>query len=326
MAENILSQLSDDLAALVKAVSPSLVRVEARRRLPATGIVWSNDGLIVTANHVVEKSKDITIGLDDGSTVSADLVGRDETTDLALLRANAQLTTPIWGTPEDINVGNLVLAVGRPAEKVMATLGVVMTVEGEWRTHAGGQFDQYVQTDVVMYPGFSGGALVGADNKILGMNTSGIGHGVSLSITASTISRVLESLAQHGRIRRGFLGVGIQPVNLPASIAEELGQETGVLVISVENDSPAAHAGIVLGDTLVHLDNQPVRGVDELMSLLMGEAVGKEVSVKILRAGTVQDLRVTIGERAEPAEEEHAHHGRRGRFRQQMGHRPRWGR
>lgn len=297
MAE-VLSGLSKELAELVKQTSPSIVRVEARRRLPATGIVWSADGLIVTANHVVEKGKEIKIGLEGGQTVLAEVVGRDSSTDIAVLRADATLQPAQWTKAEAIEVGNLVLAVGRPGEKVMATLGVVMTIEGEWKTREGGHFDHYLQTDVVMYPGFSGGALLGAGNQILGLNSSALGRGASISITHATVERVVNALVKHGKIRRGYLGVGIQPVNLPAGVAQSLGQETGVLLISVEAGSPADQAGLILGDTLVQVDGQPVRSVDELMTLLSGDRVGKTLAIKVVRAGELKALSVTVAEKS----------------------------
>jgi S1-C subfamily serine protease len=295
---SVLETLSQDLAALVQGLSPSLVRVEARRRLPATGIVWSNDGVIVTASHVIEsKTKDIMVGLDNGERVKAELIGRDPMTDIALLKAAGSFQAATWGGADDLHVGSLVLALGRPDAKVMATLGVIMALQGPWKTREGGHFDHYLQTDVVMYPGFSGGALAGGDHKILAMNTSGLSRGVSLAITRSTIERVGAALMQHGHIKRGYLGVGIQPVQLPADLAQQLGQHTGVLVTSVEADSPAAKAGFMLGDTLVHFDGQPVPDVDDLLSLLVGERVGKTLTAKILRAGQLHEISVTVAER-----------------------------
>jgi S1-C subfamily serine protease len=318
---DVLQNLSNDLAELVKATSPSVVRVEARRRLPATGVVWSVDGLIVTAHHVVEQDKDITIGLEGGEKISAELVGRDPSTDIAVLRASgSKLTAAKWGSVDEMNVGNLVLALGRPGENVLATLGVISALEGSWQRHFGpppmwggrrrrgwhgeghqqpatGRFDHLLQTDVVMYPGFSGGPLVGADNRVLGINSSALIRGISLTITHATISRVVETLAKHGRIRRGYLGVGVQTVELPAAIAEKVEQQTGVLVVSVEPHSPAEAAGLVLGDTLITLDRDPVQTVEELLGSLAGDRVGQQVSLQLLRAGQLVEVSVTIGER-----------------------------
>jgi S1-C subfamily serine protease len=296
---NVLQNLSDALAATVQAAGSSLVRVEGRGRLPASGVVWSGDGVIVTAHHVVEQDENIGVGLPDGQTVAATLVGRDPTTDLAVLRAQAtNLTPPTWVEPDALRVGHLVLAVGRPGRTVQATLGIVSALGKSWQTPAGGQLDHYLQTDVVMYPGFSGGPLVNATGQVLGLNTSALLRGISLTVPTPTVQRVVETLLAHGRIRRGYLGVGAQPARLPTSLAQQLGQEMALLVVSVEPGSPAEQGGLLLGDAIVALDGQPIRHIDELMAQLSGERVGTAVPVRIVRGGQVQDLTVTIGERA----------------------------
>ena len=295
----ILSGLSEALADIADQGGRSLVRVEARRRLPASGIVFSADGLIVTAHHVVRRDDSISVGLPDGRTIAATLVGRDPTTDLALLRAEAtDLTPATWAEPDELRVGHMVLALGRPGRTVQATLGIVSALGDVWRTHAGGQVDRYLQTDVVMYPGFSGGALVDPAGQVLGLNTSALIRGVSLAVPAPTVSRVAEVLQVHGRVRRGFLGVSTQPVRLPKEIAGQLGQETGVLRVSVNSGGPAGKAGLVLGDTIVSLDGERVRQIDDLTVLLSADRVGVEVPVRILRGGQVQDINVVIGERS----------------------------
>jgi S1-C subfamily serine protease len=294
---NVLANLSNDLAATVEAASPNVVMVDARHRLPASGIVWSADGVIVTAFHVVERDDNINIGLASGQTVPAALVGRDPTTDLAVLRAQASgLTPPAWANADDARVGHLALALGRPGETVMATLGIISALEKAWRTPTGGQLDRYIQTDVVMYPGFSGGPLVDARGQVVGLNTSALLRGISLTIPASTIRRVVEALLAHGRIRRGYLGVSAQAVRLPDALAQQLGQETGLLLASVEPDSPAGKAGLLLGDTIVTLDGQPVRHLDDLLALLSSDRVGKAVPVRVVRGGQSQEVTVAIGE------------------------------
>jgi len=314
---DVLGQLSKDLADLVKNNDASIVRIEARRRLPATGLVWSADGLIVTADHVIDRRADpnkIGVGLAGGKSATAQLVGRDPSTDIAVLRVDAQLTAPQWGNSDDLSVGNLVLAVGRPGADVMATLGVVSAIAEGWQTRGGGKIDRYLQTDVLMYPGFSGGALLSADSRLFGMNTSALGRGVSLTIPTETLQRVVEMLVAHGRVKRGYLGVGVQDVQLPTALAQAKGQASGVLLISVESDSPAEAVGLSLGDTLIALDGQPVRSVEELLGLLVGERVGQAVKVVFVRGGEVQEKTVTIAEREEsPEDHQHGEHGKRGR-------------
>jgi S1-C subfamily serine protease len=315
MAAEVLASLSDALASAVETAGPSIVRVEGRRRLPASGIVWSADGLFVTAHHVVEQDENIGIGLSDGRTVTASLVGRDPTTDLALLRAPVQgLTAPQWAAGEALHVGHLALALGRPGQSVMATLGIVSALKKDWRTPGGGQLDYYLQTDALMYPGFSGGPLVDATGKFIGLNTSAMLRDVTLTIPAGTIRRVAEALQAHGRVKRGYLGVGAQTVRLPKAVAEQTGQETGLLLGSVEANSPAERSGLFMGDTLLSLAGQPTKHLDDLLALLSGDRVGQTVPVRVLRGGQVTEVNVVVGEK-EWGRGHDAHAERRGRER-----------
>ena len=300
---SVLQDFSDALALTVERTGPAVVRVEARRRLPATGIVWSAAGVIVTAHHVVEQDDHVGIGLHDGRTLSARLLGRDPTTDVAVLQAQIgqgqlPLTVPTWADPADLRVGHLALALGRPGQRVLATFGIISALGEGWRTPAGGEVDHYLQSDVVMLPGFSGGPLVDAAGHIIGMNTSAMLRGVSLTIPAPTLRRVVETILSHGHVRRGYLGVSAQAARLPALLAQQLQQESGLLLGSVEADGPADKAGLFMGDTLISLDNQPVRHLDDLMALLTGERVGRPLPARIVRGGQVQTLDVVIGERS----------------------------
>jgi len=296
---SILQSLSDDMAAAVERAGQSVVRINGRRRMSATGIVWSADGVIVTAHHVVTRDDELTVGLPNGDEASATLAGRDPSTDLAVLRVNSSgLTAPAWVESDAMRVGQLVLALGRPGRTVQATLGVVSAVGGSWRTGAGGQIDRYLQTDVVMYPGFSGGPLIGASGAVLGMNTSALLQGVSVALPTGTLRGVVAALLEHGHVRRGYLGVGSQPVRLPDSLAQQLGQETGLMLVSVETDSPAAQGGLAMGDTIVTLGGERVRHIDDLQALLSGDRVGKAVPVRIVRGGELREMSVTIGERS----------------------------
>ena len=293
-----LAKLSDDLAQTVEDAGPAVVRVEARRRLPASGIVWSSDGVIVTANHAVEQEDDIKAGLPDGRTVPASLVGRDPATDLAVLRAEATgLTPPSWSDLADVRVGHLALALGRPRKSTMATLGIVSALGEGWRTPGGGRLDRYLQTDVVMYPGFSGGPLINASGQVLGLNTSALARGIAVAVPWPTLSHVVDAVLSGGRVRRGYIGVGAQPARLPDGLARQLDQETGLLLVSVEPNSPADRAGLLLGDTIVGLDGQALRHLDDLVGILSDDAVGTSVAIKIVRGGVVQELSVAIGER-----------------------------
>lgn len=295
---SVLESLSEATAAAVETAGKSVVRVEGRRRLPATGIVWSAEGVIVTAHHVVEHDEHIGIGLPDGSSVTATLVGRDPTTDLAVLRAGeAKLAPPTWIEPETLRVGSLALALGRPGRTIQATLGVISALGDTWRTPSGGAIDRYLQTDVVMYPGFSGGPLIGPDGQVIGLNTSALLRGVSLAVPTPTIQGVVEALLAHGRIRRGYLGVGAQPARLPEKLQKELDQQTGLLLVSVEPGSPAEKGGLLMGDVILTLAGELTRHSDDLLALLSDDRIGKPVPVRIVRGGKLQELAVSISER-----------------------------
>ncbi len=296
---NALESLSDALAGAVEAAGPHIVRVEGRRRLPASGVVFAADGIIVTAHHVLEQDENIGIGLADGRTLTATVIGRDPTTDVALLRAPvSSLPAATWVSADTLHVGHLALAMGRPGQSVMATLGIVSALKKDWRTPAGGQLDYYLQTDALMYPGFSGGPLVSADGKFLGINTSAMLRGVTLTVPAGTLRRVADALLAHGRVRRGYLGVTAQTVRLPAALAEQAGQQTGLLLGAVEPNSPAELGGLFMGDTIIALDGQPVRELDDLLALLTSERVRQAVPVRIVRGGQISEVRVVIGEQA----------------------------
>jgi S1-C subfamily serine protease len=207
------------------------------------------------------------------------------------------LTARNWVDINAVKVGQLVLALGRPGKTVMATLGIISALGEMWRTPGGGQIDRYLQTDVVMYPGFSGGPLVDANGQLVGMNSSALMRGVSLAIPPATLKNVVETLLSKGRIARGYLGVGAQPVRLPEMLAKQLNQETGLLVVSVEPGGPADKANIMLGDVIVAIAGNTVRHLDDLLAALSGDRVGATIPVKIVRGGQAQELKATIGER-----------------------------
>lgn len=292
-----LSELSDALAATVETAGKSVVRVEGRRRLAASGFVWRDDGVIVTANHVAKRDAGLRVGLPGGETLDAIVLGRDPSTDLAVLKVEAASLVSVEHD-EEPSVGQLVLALGRPGQTIQATLGIVSAQSKEpWRTSMGGQIDRYLQTDVVMYPGFSGGPLVSSSGRILGLNSSALVRGVSIAVPTTTLDNVVDNILAHGSVQRGYLGVSTQPARLPGSAAEELGQETGLLIVAVEAESPAEEAGLVLGDTIVSLDDHRVRQHDDLMGMLSGNRIGSKLPLRILRGGQVQTLAIRIGTR-----------------------------
>lgn len=292
------ASVSKAAASVVAQASQSVVRVDARRRHPASGIVWSADGLILTAHHAVRRDDNISVGLADGRELPATLVGRDPSTDLALLRVEATgLTAVEWRDEESLGVGELVLALGRPGQNVQASLGVISALGGAWRSMGGGKVSHYIRPDLVMYPGFSGGPLIDGAGKVIGLATSALSREGGIALSAATVKPVVETLLTHGRMRRGYLGVGVQPAKLPASVVESLERETGVLLNSIEADSPATAAGLLVGDILVGLDGEAVERPEDLTLLLQGSQVGQTVNAQVVRGGTLIELAVTVGER-----------------------------
>ena len=297
--ETPLQLLSESLAETVDSVGRGVVRVEARRRGHASGVLWSADGLVVTAHHAVQRDSDIRVGLPGGDIVEAQLLGRDPATDLAVLRIEEpELELPIWAEDVELRVGHLVLSVGRHDRYAQASLGIVSKREEEWRTSAGGKVDAYIQTDIPVYPGFSGSALVDAEGRVVGMNSSWLRRRLSLTLPYPTVNRVVSHLVEHGRMKQGYLGIGAYPVRLPKEAAQELGQKKGLLIVSVEPDSPADEAGLLVGDLLTGFADTPLNRLDDLLALLADDSIGQEVSIRYIRAGVFTESPIVIGERA----------------------------
>jgi S1-C subfamily serine protease len=294
---NVLVELSNAMAAAAEKAGASTVMVNARRRMPSSGIAYA-DNLVLTADHVVEREEGITVTLSDGTEISATLAGRDPGTDLALLRLERADAKPAK-TTEVAKIGQLVLALGRPStEGIEASLGVVSAVSGPVRTPRG-MLEGYIRTDSTPFPGFSGGPLVDADGQIIGLNTSGFGRGSSITIPAKLAWKIAEQLAKHGSIKRGYLGIRSQAVEIPAAGQKALKREqaSGLLVLSVEKKSPAEAGGLMVGDILVGIDGHPVSDHDALFARLSGDVVGKSIPVEVLRGGQPQTLQVEIGAR-----------------------------
>lgn len=302
---SLLATVSDELADAVERAGAGVVTVDARRRHPASGIIWSPDGLIVTANHVVERDEEIEVRLPDGRQAGASLVGRDPGSDLALLRIEPAGLEPLPRAAAEPRVGHLVLAIGRPGPSgPMASLGAVSAVGGPLRFRGGHALQRYVRADVAMLPGFSGGPLVDGSGGLIGLNSSTLGHAGQLTVPASDIDASVATLVQHGRVRRGYLGVGAQAVPLPDTLVRTLdnGQKQALLIVSVEEGGPAHSAGLILGDLILAIDGEPVGQVEQLQERLTGDRVGTSVPVRIVRGGEPRDVSVTIGERQRQSE------------------------
>ncbi|HEY6104254.1 MAG TPA: trypsin-like peptidase domain-containing protein [bacterium] len=289
--------ISKALADAVDSVGRSIVRVEGRRGRPGSGLVWSADGVVVTADHVLERDEDIRVALPDGTEVQATIAGRDATTDIAILRTDTKGQVPApWTSLDGVRVGHLILALSRPGRTVRARLGVINALGEKWRAPSGAELDHYVEADVELAWGFSGGALVDLSGKVIGMTTTGLNR-APLAIPQASLQTVAAQLLSAGRIRRGFLGIGSHPVRLPAAVREQLGQRLGLIVVAVEPGSPAERGGLTLGDVLVAIEGAPLRHPGDVAARLGSDAVGKSLSVRILRGGVFQDLAITVGER-----------------------------
>jgi serine protease DegQ len=289
-----LKDLSDDIANLVEKASKSVVRVDARRGRAGTGIVWDN-GLVLTANHVVEQEDEIQVVVDDKST-KATLVGRDPATDLALLKVDG-LSAPAMARAkvEDLKPGQIVLAIGR-AGSLKATFGTISAVSSSWRGWRGSEIEHLIQTNAPLYPGFSGGPLVDVDGRAVGMNSWVFGRGDGRAVAMDVAERVVASLKADGRIRRPYLGIGTQEVPLPEAVKAKAKQDTGLLIVAVEPQSPADKAGLMQGDTLVGLNGTSTSNLEDLYSGLRKAKVGATQTVKVVRAGELKELQITVGE------------------------------
>lgn len=296
----ILEVLSNGMADAVEAATAFTVLVDARKRLPVSGVLIKPD-LVVSVDHGIETDDHIRVLLPGGSVSQATIVGRDAGSDLAVLRLENALVDPI-STPiaQAARVGQPVIAVGKPEpEGVQASFGIVTTIGGGLRTMKGSVLEQYVATDAIPYPGFSGGPLLAITGQVLGLNTSGLVGGLSLAIPFQLVLGVANQLEQHGRVKRGFLGIRSQRVELPQNLKLETGleQKTGLLLVGVEQEGPAAAGGLLIGDILVAIDGQNIQDQDDLFVRLTGDVVGKSVSLKILRGGKINNVSVKVGER-----------------------------
>jgi S1-C subfamily serine protease len=304
-ATSSLGAFSDELANLVQGASRSLVTLAARPRQSATGILWreGDEIIVLTADHVVEREDDISVTLPDGREAKGQLIGRDPGTDLAAVRlpgielGDGAAPAEVGGT---VKVGHLVLAIGRPgSDGPRVSFGAVSAIDGPRRSWQGSEIEGIIYADVTLYPGFSGGPLIDLSGRVVGLNSSHLTRHSSSAIPVATMARVASTLLKHGRVQRGYLGVGTQQAQLPAAMAEKHGltQGTALLVINVESGSPAEQGGLLLGDLIISLGGQVIPDAETLRAQLGGDKVGQPLPMKILRGGEPQDLTITIGER-----------------------------
>jgi S1-C subfamily serine protease len=305
-----LFELSNTLADAAEKAAGSTVLVDARERIPASGIAYTPD-LVLTANHVVGREDDLNVLLPDGSQVSASLAGRDPGSDLAVLKLEKALLTPAETTLQ-ARVGQLALALGRPSSAgIEASLGVISAIGGPVRTYFG-LLERYYRIDASPYPGFSGGPLVDAEGKVLGINTSGFGPGMFMSIPAAIAWKKADELAKHGSIKHGYLGIRSQVVEISEASQQGLArkQPNGLLIVGIDDGTPAAKSSLLVGDIVVGVGDSPVADHDELFAALSGDVVGQSTPLVVLRGGQPQIVNVVIESR--PVERERVHNHRHG--------------
>ncbi|SRR6266436_699165 len=289
-----LVTLSNELAAAVEHAGRAVFGINGRPRLGSAGVHW-RPGLIVTADHTVHVDEEVTVTRPDGRVVRATVAGRDPAIDIAILKVDApDVALAEVADSDTVRVGHIVLAVG-PGP--CASWGVVSAIGagGAARRAAGEPFS----LDLTLYPGFSGGPLVDVQGRVVGINTSGASRQLQLAIPAAAVNRVLDELGRRGRIPRAYLGVGTQQVRLPEGLRQRLNleQQTAVIVVDVQPNSPAAGAGLLIGDIIVSLGGTSITEPAELKSVLRPDQVGERTLASVIRGGEPHDLQILVGER-----------------------------
>jgi S1-C subfamily serine protease len=300
MASSVLETLSNELSSAAEAVGGSVVAIYGRRWMPSSGIQWRK-GVIVTAHHTVRREEDITVVVDGGKSLKATFAGRDPSTDLAILKLpeDASLAVPAFGDAP-VKLGHFVLALGRSrSSTLVASAGIVGGLSGEWQPRRGGRVDQHIRLALELYPGFSGGPLVNAQGKVVGINTRGLARGRGVTIPNATVNRVIDELLEKGHIARPYLGVAMQPVAVPEALRSKVKDaSSALLVVHVEKASPAEKAGILLGDVLTELHGQAAQDTGDILDLLASAKVGDTVKAAVIRGGAPVTVSIKLEDRA----------------------------
>jgi S1-C subfamily serine protease len=306
-----LNELSAGMSQAVKRAGGYTVGVEARGGYPSSGVIYGVK-LVLSADHSVEREEDIRILVADGSSEKAKVAGRDPLSDLVLLELEQEVGSPAESAEESAEIGQLVLALGRPTEEgVQASLGILSVKDGIYRTGRGVALEGVMRSDAKRFPGFAGGPLVDTKGALLGVNTFGSSAGTSITIPAARAWKIAERLRTEGSVKPGYLGIRSQQVDLPQSSPLSREQTAGLLIVGVEAESPAASAGIMVGDIVVGFAGKPICDHEDLLEQLLGGMGGKSVSIGLLRGGKKKEIPVTIGTLDRPFRgRPHPWHGR----------------
>jgi S1-C subfamily serine protease len=292
--------ISNELAEATEKIGAHAVAVHTEARGSTSGVIW-RPGIIVTAEHALRRDEEIQVTLPDGKTAAAKLVGRDPSTDLAVLKCDDATAVPAtFGDSDALKAGHVMLVVGRTrASGSVAALGFVSLVTKERRLWGGGAVSPYLRLDVALQRTGIGGAVVNAEGKIVGLATPKFAPAGALAIPVAIVNRVIDALLEKGRIPRGYLGVGLQPVRLPEGLRETLQrkEKTAAMVLEVEPDGPAHKAGVVIGDILTKIEGKPVMRLEDVQAHLHGEGIGKTVRAEFLRGGAPREVSIVVGER-----------------------------
>jgi S1-C subfamily serine protease len=298
----LLDAYSRAVTTAAARLAPSVVNVEIGRGASASGFVFADDGLILTNSHVVAQGRRIHVTLLDGRRLSADLIGDDPHTDLAVLRVSASNLVPAFlGDSSRLTPGQLVVALGNPfGFQHTVTAGVVSATGRSLRARTGRLMEQLIQTDAALNPGNSGGPLVTSAGLVIGVNTAIIadGHGIAFAVAVNTAKLVIPALVRDGRVRRAVLGISAQPIRIATATvrAHALAQERGTLITDVHEALPAKSAGLEPGDILIDFDGRPLQGPDDLVRLLTADRIGVAVPIRLLRHGDPRRLVVVPAE------------------------------
>lgn len=296
MATELLS-LSNELADLVAHAAPSVVQVQGRRR-PASGLVYA-DGVVLTTVRALGREDGVRVRRHDGTLLEAELAGWDPTTSLALLRVAGLDAPPLAPAEAPARVGQLAVALARSwSNSVTASAGLVSVIGGPLATGRRRSIDEVIRTSAPMHDGFSGGAFLAPDGRLLGVTTAAAIRGLGVVIPAGIAWRTAATLLEHGSVKRGYLGIAGQPVTLTGAQRTAAGRDGGVLVVNVAGDGPAAAGGVLVGDVILDLEGDAIGSPDDLVDRLLGRRVGQPVRLRVLRGGAVHDLTVVVGERA----------------------------